>query len=166
MERSTKIVIGVIMLGIVLPCVIIFPLVSQQEKKAQDLAGIRDYKAGRYDAAIQDLSGYLKVHPDTADQGSVADSPQYAQYYLGLALLKQRRYAEAVDVFRTYAQYSAGNEGNYLLGVALFRNGDKTEARVKFEEVIHGEISKSASTHEEHLVTLSEKMIDKVDHSH
>ena len=89
----------------------------------------------------------------------------YAEKYLGLALMKQHRYVEAVNAFRVYAHCSGGNEGNYLLGVALFRNGNKTEARAKFHDVVDSEMSKGLSTRDEHLVTLSEGMIDKVDKS-
>ena len=165
MERSTKIIIGVIVLGVILPLAIILPLTSRQNNRDQDLAGIHDYNAGRYDAAIRELSVYSKAHPLTADHGLFGGKSNYAQYYLGLALLKQHRNAEAVNVFRVYARYWDSREGNYLLGVALMRNGSKVEARATFQQLIHSEMGEGMSTRNEALVNLSEKMVDRIDHS-
>ena len=93
----------------------------------------------------------------------MAEKPNYAQRYLGLALLKQHRYAEAVSVFRVYSQYAAGNEKNYLLGKALFCNGNKAEARVKLQGAIDEEMQQSLKTRDYHLINSAEAMIKEMD---
>ena len=163
MGNTSKIIIAVIVLGFILPLAIILPLVSEHDKKATDLAGIRDYKAGRYAAAIPELKSYLKIHPFVANHNLMAEKPNYAQRYLGLALLKQHRYAEAVSVFRVYSQYAAGNEKNYLLGKALFCNGNKAEARVKLQGAIDEEMQQSLKTRDYHLINSAEAMIKEMD---
>ena len=163
MGKTTKIIIGVIVFGFVLPLAIIMSFVSAHDKKATDLAGIRDYKAGRYDAAIPELKSYLKMHPFVANHDSMAEKPDYAQHYLGLALLKQHRYAEAVSVFRAYSQYAAGNEKNYLLGKALFCNGSKAEARSKLQGAVDEEMQQSFKTRDYHLINSAQAMIKEMD---
>ena len=116
--------------------------------------------------AIRGLNAYLKTHPLIfRDHMHLTGTSDYAEKYLGLALMKQHRYVEAANAFRVYAHCSDGSEGNYLLGVALFRSGNKTEARAKFEEVIHREMAQSMRGRDEHLITMCEKMRDKVDQS-
>ena len=164
MEKINKILLGIVVFGVVLPIAIIMPLTSRQDHDDQNIAGIRDYKAGRYDVAIRELNVYLKVHPLVFKNYVHFDgTSDYAEKYLGLALMKQHRYKEAVDAFRIYAHCSGGNEGNYLLGIALFRNGNKIEARAKFQEVVKSEMGNGMSTRNETLVTYSEKMIDQID---
>ncbi len=166
MEKSTKIIVGVILFGVILPIAIILPAVNQQEKRATDLVGIRDYKAGHYDAAIRELTAYSKAHPLSAEHGLFAEKPQYAQHYLGLALLKQHRYNEAVSVFRVYAQYAASDEKYYLLGTALFYSGNKREARTEFRKTIDDEMQEPSRGRDERLITSSEEWIAKIDQAH
>ncbi len=82
MEKSTKIVIGVIVFGFVLPCATILRYVDEQQTRAEDLAGIRDYKAGHSGAAIPELSVYLKAYPLAAEHSQMPGKSPYAQYYL------------------------------------------------------------------------------------
>ena len=42
MEKSTKIILGVIVFGVVLPAAIILPITSHQDYEDQNIAGIRD----------------------------------------------------------------------------------------------------------------------------
>lgn len=165
MEKINKILLGIVVFGVVLPIAIIMPLTSRQDHDDQNIAGIRDYKAGHYDVAIQELNGYLKIHPLVfKNYFHFYGTSNYAEKYLGLALMKQHRYREAIDAFRIYAHCSGGNEGNYLMGLALFRNGNKAEARAKFQEVVDSEMGNGMSTRNEALVTYSEKMLDQIDH--
>ena len=151
------------MFGFILPLAIILPLTLEHDRKATDLTGIRDYKAGRYDAAIPELETYLKTHPFAANHNLMAEKPDYAQHYLGLALLKQHRYAEAVSVFRVYSQYAAGNEKNYLLGKALFCNGNKMEARTKLQSAVDEEMQQPFKTRDYHLINSAEATIKEID---
>ena len=89
----------------------------------------------------------------------------YAEKYLGLALLKQYRYPEAESAFRIYARCSAGNEGSYWLGVALSCEGQKLEARAKFQEVIDNEMGQGMTTRDEALVNACQRRLDEMNHS-
>jgi len=167
MEKINKILLGIVVFGVVLPIAIIMPLTSRQEHDDQNIAGIRDYKAGRYDVAIEELNAYLKVHPLVFKNYVHFDgTSDYAEKDLGLALLKQHRYPEAESAFRIYARCSAGDEGSYWLGVALFRDGNKTEARAKFQVVINNEMGQGMSTRDEALVNACYKRLNEMDHSH
>ena len=161
--KTTKTIIVVIVFGFMLPLAIILPIVSEHDTKATDLVGIRDYKAGRYDAAILELKSHLNTHPFVANHNLMAEKSDYAQHYLGLALLKQHRYTEAVSVFRVYSQYAAGNEKNYLLGKALFCNGSKAEARTKLQGAVDEEMQQSFKTRDYHLINSAQAMIKEMD---
>ena len=163
MGTTTKIIIGVIVFGFVLPLAIIMSFVSAHDKRATDLAGIRDYNAGRYDAAIPELRSYLKTHPYVERHTAMPEKVDFAQKYLGLALLKQHHYAEAVSVLRVYSQYEPGSGTHYLLGKALFYNGDKAEARAKFKEAVNEELQESLKTRDYHLIDSAEAMIKEID---
>jgi len=164
MEKSNKIALGIFVFGVVLPAAIILPLTTHKSYEDQNIAGIRDYKAGRYDVAIEELNAYLKVHPLVLKEPF--GTSDYAEKDLGLALMKQHRYPEAESAFRIYSRCSAGDEGSYWLGVALFRDGNKTEARAKFQVVINNEMGQGMSTRDEALVNACYKRLNEMDHSH
>ena len=161
MDKSLKIALRILVFGVILPAAIILPLTTRQRRQEQNIAGIRDFKAGHYDVAIQELNAYLNAHPLLPEQPF--GTSDYAEEYLGLALLKQRHYPEAESAFRIYARCSAGNEGGYWLGVALSRDGKKTEARAKFQEVISNEMGQGAGTRDEALVNACQERLDEMD---
>lgn len=165
MERTTKVILGIIIFGAIVPTAIILPLTSRQEHEAQHIAGIRDYKAGRYDLAIRELDVYLKSHPLVLRKhmGLMADTPDYAEKYLGFALMKQKRYAEAADAFRIYAHCSDAETGNYLLGNALLKAGKNTEAKKAFQQVIEEQQQNASSRKSYHLSDLSRDKIKEID---
>lgn len=161
MEKSTKIVLGIIVFGGILPAAIILPWASHSDYEAQNIAGIRDYKAGHYDVAIQELNVYLKVYPLVLREHiHTQGKSDYAEHYLGLALMKQHRYLEAGDAFRIYAHCSDGADGNYMQGEALLDNGNKAEARTAFELAIQNDESRYRN-----LTWKSQQMIAKIDQS-
>lgn len=132
----------------------------------QNIAGIRDYKAGRYAVATQELRAYLKAHPPTPLGGfKLRTTTDDAQYYLGEALRKQHRYAEAEDTFRVYSRCSAEEAGEYMLGKTLLEDNKPVEARAAFQRVIDTDQTQDKHNHSWHLVDLSQAEIAKMDKS-
>ena len=133
----------------------------------QNIAGIRDYKAGHYNAAIQELSIYLKAHPTTPLGGfKMRTTSDDAQYFLAQALRKKHRYAEAEDAFRVYARCSAEEEGDYMLGKTLLEDNKPVEARAAFQKVIDTDQMQDKHGHSWHLVDLSKAELAKMNQPH
>ena len=133
----------------------------------QNVAGIRDYEAGRYAIAIPELRTYLKAHPPTPLGGfKLRTATDDAQLYLGEALRKQHRYAEAEDAFRVYSRCSAEEAGDYRLGETLLEDNKPVEARVAFQRVIDTDETQGNHGHSWHLVELSKAEIAKINQTH
>ena len=93
----------------------------------------------------------------TAPTSPISRNPDHKQRYIGLMLMKQKRYSEAVDILRELAQ-SPDSEGAYdLLGLALLHNSDVAEARATFQRVVVSGLNRT-------YVDQSKKKIDQIDY--
>lgn len=144
-----------------------FSGVHRSDGVNQNIVGIRDYKAGRYAVATQELSVYLKAHPPTPLGGfKMRTTTDDAQFYLGEALRKQHRYAEAEDAFRVYSRCSAEEAGDYMLGETLLEDNKPVDARAVFQQVIDTDRMQDKHSHSWRLVDLSQAEIAKINQPH
>ena len=86
------------------------------------------------------------------------------QRKIGIDLITQKRYAEAVDFFRNYSEHSDSKEWVYLLGLALLESGNSAEARIAFEQATYCEPGTEISKREQIYVDTSQKKINQIDH--
>lgn len=93
----------------------------------------KDFKNGDIKAARRGFRKYLKLFPNTVYSDN-------AQYWLGESFFMEKKYGEAILEFEeVIRKYPEGNKvPNALLkqGLAFYRLGDKTSARLLLQKVV------------------------------
>jgi tetratricopeptide (TPR) repeat protein len=100
--------------------------------------GLRNYKAGQWGPAVQDLQEAAKVDPSNI----------YAQFYLGQALFKQHKYEETVGPYERLLELDKGSKKldetqrrivTDQLAMAYGISGDLKKTHTLLEEAIRGD---------------------------
>ena len=98
-------------------------------------AALGDYRAGKYDLAVQEFADYLKYYGNT-------DFAPNAQFYIGMIHFAQGNYEDAVNDFDIVVEKYPGNN-NKAADALLYKGrslvktpGHKTEGANEFMEVI------------------------------
>jgi tol-pal system protein YbgF len=93
----------------------------------------RDYKAGKYDLALQEFSDYLKYFQKT-------DFAPNAQFYVGDIYYRKGDYENAVPAFdallEQYSENSKTSDAHYMKGLSLRKMEKRDAAAKEFREVI------------------------------
>ena len=93
-----------------------------------------DYNKGRYALAIQGFQEYLTAYPNT-------DLSDNAQYWIAECLYAQKKYKDAITAFdkllKQWPQSDKAAAGLLKKGYALFELGQKAEAVVQLQYVMH-----------------------------
>jgi tol-pal system protein YbgF len=93
-----------------------------------------DYNKGRYALAIQGFQEYLSAYPNT-------DLSDNAQYWIAECLYAQKKYKDAIAAFdkllKQWPQSDKAAAGLLKKGYALFELGQKAEAVVQLQYVMH-----------------------------
>jgi tetratricopeptide (TPR) repeat protein len=106
-------------------------LISAQQPKPDKLfsSAILAQQRGDYATAIQDYQKFLELRPNMVE----------AKANLGAALSHEGRLDEAIVQYRSALSSSPGNRQIQMnMGLAYYKKGDLTNARVVFDEVNRG----------------------------
>jgi len=95
-------------------------------------SGYSDYRSGKYDLSLQELSDYLKYFPNT-------DLAPNAQYYIGDIYYRKQDYDNALQAFDAvlehYSENSKTPDAQYLKGMAFLKMGKRDSAAKEFRDV-------------------------------
>jgi tol-pal system protein YbgF len=93
----------------------------------------RDYKAGKYDLALQEFGDYLKYFPKT-------DFAPNAQFYVGDIYYRKGDFENAVPAFdallEQYSENAKTADAHYMKGLSLRKMEKRDAAAKEFREVI------------------------------
>ncbi|MEJ7712689.1 MAG: tetratricopeptide repeat protein [Pyrinomonadaceae bacterium] len=115
--------VGVRLLIAVACCYCALPVLAQQQRPADAFSsGLSLFREGRFEEAAKQFSGVVNTQAD-------------ANLFLGKALINLGRFKEAeVPLKRFITAERASDEGYYLLGFALFRQGQAKESLAIYQQ--------------------------------